>query len=167
MSFGGIMLAASWLTIFLATFIPGVELSLFALSSFFVVLVIGQTTVGNGWIFYLSTCILSLAIIPDKTAVFPYIVFFGLYGLVKYYAERIGKRPVEYVLKFLFFNVSWGLMIFIFKSAFLGNIEIPSLPIPLLAAGAQVMFLLFDEILTRLHSYFHRRFQNVMDKRMM
>ena len=166
MSFGGIVLGLSWITLFLAAFVPGMELSLFLLSTFYVVLVIKRTSITNGWIFYAASCLLSLAIVPNKAALLPYIFFFGLYGLAKYYIEKIGKRPIEYVLKLLFFNASFGALILLFKSAFLASVNIPDLPTAILVIGAQFMFLLYDEILTRLNEYFVRRFGGVMGGRM-
>ncbi|MDD2483426.1 MAG: hypothetical protein PHQ50_00145 [Eubacteriales bacterium] len=166
LSFGGIMLGLSWITLFFAAFIPGMELTLFSLCTFYVVLVVGVTSVVNGWILYAATCLLVLVMIPDKIAILPYVFFFGLYGLVKFYIERIRKTPIEYLLKLLFFNLSWGITIFVFKSAFLSNIGLPDLPVAALVVGAQFMFVLYDQILTRLYSYFHRRFGRLIEGRM-
>ena len=130
------------------------------------VLVIKRTSITNGWIFYGASCLLSLVIVPNKVALLPYIFFFGLYGLAKYYIEKIGKRPIEYILKLLFFNASFGALILLFKSAFLASVNIPDLPTVVLVIGAQFMFLLYDEILTRLNEYFVRRFGGVMGGRM-
>jgi hypothetical protein len=165
MSFGGILLGLSWITLFLASIVPGVELSLFALSTFYVVLLIKETSVINGWIFYGASCLLAAAIIPNKLAILPYLFFFGLYGLVKYYVEKIGKRPIEYILKLLFFNVSFGALILLFKSAFLASVRIPDLPAVVLVIGAEFMFLLYDAILSGLIDYFHRRFGEAMSGR--
>ncbi len=167
MSFGGILLALSWVTLFFAAFIPGIELTLFSLSTLYVVLLVAETSALNGWLLYAACCILSFFTIPDKLALLPYVFFFGLYGLVKFYIEKIGKRPLEYVLKLAFFNVSWGVLIFVFKSAFLGNIGLPDFPFAVLVILGQFMFVLFDEILTRLYSYFHRRFGASIQGRML
>lgn len=165
MSFGGILLGLSWVTLFLAGIVPGVELSLYALSTFYVVLLIKETSIVNGWIFYGASCLLAVAIIPNKIAILPYVFLFGLYGPVKYYIEKIGKRPIEYALKLLFVNVSFGVCYILFKNVLLASVNIPDQPIVVLVIGAEFMFILYDEILTRLNEYFHKRFSGVMNGR--
>jgi len=166
LSFAGILLALSWVTLFLAGFIPGMELTLFALSSFYVILVVGKTSIVNGWIFYAASCILSMINMPDKMGLLPYVLFFGLYPLIKYYAESLKKNVLEYVLKLSFFNGAFALMLFVLKSAFLGEIRVPDLPLPVIILGGQAVFLVYDRLLTLLYDYFNRRFHGSIEGRM-
>lgn len=158
---GGVMLALSITTIFLAGLIPGVELTLYALSSFYTAVIIIETKAGGGWIFYIASCLLSLVMIPNKTALLPYIIFFGIYGLAKYYIEKIRNQVIEVILKLLFFNSSFGLGIYFFKDLLLGNIHMPDYPQLILIAGAELMFLLYDAIFTMLIAFYNKRLRRV------
>ncbi|MGI6728008.1 MAG: hypothetical protein ACOX4P_05555 [Anaerovoracaceae bacterium] len=155
---GGVLLALSLVTIFLASFIPGFELTLYALSTFCVVIFIIETKAKGGWLFYGASCLLSLVLIPNKLALLPYIIFFGLYGLIKYYIERIRKQPVEIILKLLFFNGSWGIGLYFFKNLLISNIGLPDYPVIVLIIAAQILFLLYDYILTQLIGFYRNRF---------
>jgi hypothetical protein len=106
---GGIMLALSVVTLFLASFVPGFELTLYAVSSLYTAVMIMETRVKGGGLFYIASSILALLLVPNKAAVLPYLFFFGLYGIVKFYIEKIRKQPVEIILKLVFqYSVSFG-----------------------------------------------------------
>ena len=157
---GGVLLALSLATLFIASFIPGVELSLFTLSSFYIILMVIRTSAKAGWIFYGSSCLLAFLLIPNKLALIPYGMFFGIYGLIKHYIERIEKQAVEVLLKLLFFNGSLGMSFYIFKDVFLGNIKLPNYSPIILVIGAQIFFLFYDYILTLLIGFYQKRFRN-------
>lgn len=155
---GGILLALSVATLFFASFVPGVELTIYAVSSVYTAIMIIETNSKGGGIFYIASGILALLLIPNKAAVLPYLFFFGIYGIVKYYIEKIGKLPVETCLKLLFFNISIGSGILLFKTVFLDNFRLPDYANVLLILGGQLLFLLYDHIFTLLISYYKRRF---------
>ena len=144
----GIFLALSMVTLFFATFIPGIELTLYAISSFYVAFIMVEVGVRGGWLFYVASVLLSAMIVPNKAGLIPYAMFFGLYGIAKYYIERISKLPIEIPLKLLFFNVSFGIGLIFFQELFLGAISVPDLALPILIIGAQIFFLLYDYIFT-------------------
>jgi hypothetical protein len=155
---GGILLSMSLVTLFLASFIPGAELSLYALSSLYVAIIIIETKAKNGWIFYVASCLLAFLIIPNKLVLLPYVLFFGLYGVVKYYIEKIGKQAIEIVLKLVFFTFVWGIGTLFFRELLLGNIELPNLPVLVLIIGALIMFLVYDYLFTLMIGFYQKRF---------
>ncbi|NLY71878.1 MAG: hypothetical protein GX076_09425 [Clostridiales bacterium] len=154
---GGILLALSLVTIFLASMVPGAELTLYAISSFYVALLVLKTSAINGWIFYVASFLLALALVPNKLAVLPYGMFFGFYGIIKYYIEKLNNQALEIILKLVCFNIIWGLGLYFFKELLLGNINLPELSNIILIIGAQVMFLLYDYIYTLVIAYYQKR----------
>ena len=52
----GIFLALSIVTLFAATIVPGIELTLYALSSFYIAFVMIEISLSAGWIFILPPC---------------------------------------------------------------------------------------------------------------
>ena len=144
----GIFLALSMVTLFVATFIPGIELTLYAISSFYVAFIMIEVGARAGWLFYVATVLLSALIVPNKAGLIPYAMFFGIYGIAKYYIERLNKLPLEIPLKLIFFNISFGIGIIFFRELFLGTIQVPDLALPIIIIGAQLFFLLYDYIFT-------------------
>lgn len=155
---GGVFLALSMATLFLATFLPGIELTLYAFSSFYVAFIIIEAGLKGGVLFYVATVLLAAAIVPSKGGLLPYAMLFGLYGIVKYLIEKLKRTPIEIIVKLLFFNSSYGVGLLFFKGLFLGNIKLPSLALPVLIIGAQMFFLFYDYLFTLVIGfYFSRR----------
>ena len=89
-----------------------------------------------------------------------YAVFFGLYALVKFYIEQIGKTPLEILLKLLFFGSAVFVLLYFFKELFLGAVGIPvEYPLWLLLAASAVIFLLYDYVFTMVIQFYRHRIQ--------
>lgn len=155
----GVLLAFSIATLFAATTIPGIELTLFALSSVYVAIMVIEFTPNVGWVFYFGSVMLTFVLIPNKGAVIPYTIFFGIYAIIKYYIENFKKinQPVEIVLKLLFCNLMCALGFIFFGTIFTGAINIPNVALPIIIIGAQVFFLAYDYILTLLIGFYMKR----------
>ncbi len=158
---GGVMLALQMATLFLAGFVPGIELTLYALSSLYAAIIIIETNISGGLLFYIASVLLALLIIPNKAAILPYIFFFGIYAVIKLLIEKIGKQLIEIPLKLVFFNTSIGAGIILFKSMFLGNINLPEYSNLLLVLGGQLLFLLYDYLFTLLVAFYKKRFSRL------
>ena len=144
---------------FAATFVPGVDLTFFAISSLFTVVMILETGVGGGLLLYAAACILGLILIPGKIALVPYIFFFGYYGIVKFYIEKIKSGAVQIALKLIFFAALMCLGILAFKAVLAAGIHLPEYPSAVLIAGGALMLLVYDYILTFIIQFYRRRFR--------
>lgn len=155
----GVLLALSIATLFGAVIVPGIELTLYALSSVYVMVIILEFTVNTGWIFYLTSVLLTFIVIPNKTGLIPYAIFFGIYAMIKYYIENFRKISgiVEIILKLVFCNLMFFLGFLVFGEMFTGAIEIPEIALPIIIAGAQVFFLAYDYILTLMVGFYLKR----------
>ena len=122
---GGIMLALSVIVLYAESLAPTGRLSLYALSSFFVSFIVLESGIRAGWLFYLASSLLSFLIVPDKLGLVPYFLFFGVYGLIKHYCEKIRNRVVEFVLKYVYFNLCLVAAWFLVKELFLTRVELP------------------------------------------
>ncbi|MEG1583900.1 MAG: hypothetical protein RR361_02460, partial [Anaerovorax sp.] len=152
----GVMLAFSVALLFLSSFVPGVELTLYALASFFVGIVIVEEGVKAGILFYVATILLSLVIVPNKMGILPYVFLFGLFGIAKFYIEKLRKFPLEMVLKLVFFNGVMAIGLFFFKELFMMNLDLPQLPLFLIIIGGEFMFLLYDYLYTQVIGFYIR-----------
>lgn len=161
---GGIFLALSIVTLFLATIIPGIELTLYALSSFYVAFMVIETKARSGWLFYAASVLLSAMLVPNKAGLLPYAMFFGLYPMIKYYIERQRRnsRWLEIFLKLIFFNLTLGAALLFLRQLFFSTINLPNLALPLLIAAGQVGFLFYDYFFTVVVGFYLRRRQRIL-----
>lgn len=156
---GGVLLALSVVTLFGATFVPGVELTLYALTSAYVAVIVIEFNAAAAWLFYIASVLLSAILVPNKGGLIPYVIFFGVYAIVKYWIEKSKKlaQPVEIVLKLLFCNGMLALGYVVFGAMFTGAIQLPDAALPILLAGAQLFFLAYDYILTLVIGFWLKR----------
>ena len=142
----GILLAFTVICVFLAAVLPTSKLSLYALSSLFMSVIIIEFGTKAGWAFYLASAILSALLVP-RLEVIPFVVFFGIYGLIKLYIERLNSRITEYILKFAYFNICLILGLFFLKEIILNGVNL-SAPVYIVAAVLEVVFVIYDYIYT-------------------
>lgn len=164
---GGICLALAVIFMFAATFVPGVELTLFAISSLFTAVVIIET--GNPKSFHCGTTgaalmfagasILGLVLIPNKVAIIPYVVLFGYYPILKFYIEKIKSGIMQVVCKTIYFAAVLSLGLLAFKSVIAQSINLPDYPVALLIVAGTLVMLLYDFVLTFLINWYIRRFK--------
>ena len=155
---GGVLLALSLVCLYFASFVPGVELSLYALSSIFVPIMMIESRGKGGAILYVAVALLALLILPNKIGVIPYIFFFGIYGLLKFYIEKIKTGWLQIVVKLAVFLAIMLVFYFFFYNLFFSVITLPDFAPALLLIGGIVLFLLYDAILSGIINYYYRRF---------
>ncbi len=149
----GILGALAVTCLVLATVMPVNRLSFYALSSFFVAVVIVESGSRAGWIFYAATSLLSLMVVPEKLGIVPYVIFFGIYGIVKYYVEKLNKIIPEYAIKFVYFNVCVGVALLTVSSLF-GNSIVVKLPWGLVVIALEIIFFIYDFVYTLFINYY-------------
>ena len=157
---GGLLLALSIATLFAATVVPGIELTLFALSTVYVAIMVIEFTPNIGWGFYFASVMLSFVLVPNKGALIPYTIFFGIYAIIKYYIEHYLKKLPQYIqiiLKLVFCNLMFVIGFIFFDFIFTGALHVPEAPLPVLVIGAQAFFLAYDYILTLLIGFYLKR----------
>lgn len=161
LAFGGVFAALVVVILLVESLVPTSKLSLYVLSSFFSAVLIMEFGIGTGWAFYIATSLLTFLVIPDKLGVVPYLLFFGLYGNIKYHIEKIRNLLPEYILKYLFFNVCLAAAWFTAKELFIGNIDI-KLPWWVLLIGLEVVFALYDYVYTLFIRYYNTRLKRIL-----
>lgn len=113
-----------------------------------------------GWAGYIAISLISFLIVPEKTAVLPYAMFFGIYALVKSHIERLDKLIIEWILKFAFFNLSlyflWNIAVNVLQLVPGRLFEI--LHIAVIILILQVLFFFFDWLFRSGHSIIYRKY---------
>jgi hypothetical protein len=165
MTVGGVCVALSVISVVLASIVPGFELTLYGVSSVFIAVMIVETGIPAGVMVYVATVFLSLILVPNKLGIIPYVFFFGIYAIVKYFAEKV-KNPVGQVaIKVVCFAAIFGVAWFFFKALFFANIDLPKgVPFWVLAIVAVLVFVLYDYILTLIIKIYRRKVKHDIPK---
>lgn len=158
-SLGGICLALAVVFMFGASFVPGIELTLFLISSLFTAIMIIETGVGGGIFVYAGASLLGLIIVPNRLALIPYIFFFGYYAVLKYYIEKIQNGIFQMIIKIIYFALVMCIGLILFKSVISVGIDMPDYPTAVLIALGTLMMVLYDFVLTFLINWYMRRFK--------
>lgn len=161
LALSGILLALAVLLLFLATILPTNRLSLYALSSFFVSILVIEYGVKAAWLFYSASCLLGLIIVQNKPGLLPYVIFFGIYGIIKYYIEKINNIVIEYVIKIIYFNLCLAAAIFLVKELFLKEINV-KLPWFIIIAAFELIFLVYDYVYTLFIKYYREKLKKLL-----
>lgn len=160
----GVLGALAVICLLLADVLPTSKISLYVLSSFFVSVAIIEGGVRAGWIFYAATSLVGFIILPDKISIIPYVLFFGAYGIIKFYIEKLKRIVIEYVLKVIFFNACAGLTLLAAGSLFEGGLA-SGLTWGIFAGLCQVIFLVYDIVYTLFINYYRDRLRTRILKR--
>lgn len=159
LALGGICLALTLIFMFAGSVVPGIELTLFAISSVFVAVMILETGVGGGVLLYAASVLLGLFLIPGKLALLPYIGLFGYYGIVKYFIEKLPSAVFQIVLKVVLFAMIMCIGLLGFKELLLGAVELPEYPVFILIIGGILLMMLYDYIYTLIIKIYVTRIQ--------
>lgn len=157
---GGLFTAIGFIFIYLSTIVPVNKAYLLAIASCIIPLSLITTNVKNAIVVYMSTSLLAVLVCGTRITVVLYVIFFGLYGLVKYYIERLRKLYIEFILKLLFFNIDLAILFLIYKLFFPSLLKV-AMPLYIVIAAAQAAFLVFDYILTVFINYSNKHFRHL------
>ncbi len=156
---GGICTALAVIFMFGASFVPGIELTLFLISSLFTAVMVLEAGAAGGLSVFGAASLLGLILVPNKLALIPYIFCFGYYAVLKFYIEKIKSGVLQMTLKVIYFAAVLFVGLFFFKSVFTSGIHAPDWPVGGLFAAGLVMLVLYDYILTFLINWYRRRFK--------
>ncbi len=152
-SFLGMLLGINQIMLFFSSIVPGNRLFFLGIASLPVALVIIEFGLKSGIVFYVGSVLLSLIIMFDKVYLIPYILFFGIYGVVKYLIEKDRSIVFEYLLKLISFNMLLMLGYFIVKYLIFTALKINIVVFML----AQVTFLVYDYAYGLFISYYYNK----------
>lgn len=144
---GGILTALGVMLLYISTISPTSKVYILGVASCLIPLSVLLTDIKNSFVVYIATSLLSFLILGFKGSVIAYVSFFGLYGFIKYYIEKLRNIPIEIFFKLLFFNISVGIIFSFYKLFFTGLLKI-NLPFYQVIIMLQFIFIIFDYALT-------------------
>jgi len=161
---GGILTAIGVLLLYLSTISPTSKVYILGAASCLIPISVLLTNMKNSFIVYIATSLISFLMLGFKGSVIAYIIFFGLYGFIKYYIERFRNIPLEIILKLLYFNISIGIIFYLYKLFFAGLLKI-NLPIYQVVIMLQFVFIIFDYAITLFIDYISKHFNKFINNK--
>lgn len=147
------VMALTLLFVYLSTIVPVAKLTFYFVSSVFMVVLMVEEEPWLALVVFIGVTILGFVIVSDKMKMIPYVLFFGHYGIVKYYIEKIKNIFLKYVLKLAYFNAAIITAYFIVKSIIVPEIDLPDWALLLIA---QPVFIIVDVIFTMVGNFYFR-----------
>lgn len=103
MAFMGIALAINQMLLYFGGMTPFNETIFLALASILIGIVIIEKGIKNGTLFFVSSALMALIIMPDKLNAAGYVFILGTYTVVKYHIERMNSLKKEILVKVMYF----------------------------------------------------------------
>jgi len=151
---GGIFTGLSLIFLYFALYLPSMKLTMYFLAGMIPGLILVELGIRQAWMLYGATSLLSFVMFGNTVSIIPYVVFFGLYPMLKFYIEKTRRPVIEILMKLLFFNMSIGFVYIIWAKFFSINVHV-DFPIMWIIIVMQPAFLLYDYIFTGVIFYYY------------
>lgn len=113
---------------------------------------------GAGIFCWIVSGILGIIFLPNKVISILFLIFFGLYPIIKYYIEKINRRLAQWGVKLLYFNATLLVVRYLLQGVLLDAFtSAQGLAGGVVCVGANILFLLYDVGLSGLLVALQRR----------
>ena len=149
----GVLVALSVIILYLGCAIEVLDLTMSAIVSLLVVVIVIEMGYKYAWFAYVATAVLSLVLLPQKTPAIFYTCFMGFYPIIKSHVERFGSALVRWTIKLIAGNAAliamfWLISIFVPDEFEGGWLLVGTYALGLLA------FIMYDVALTKLITFY-------------
>ena len=160
----GLLTGLSLICLYLAFLAPSGKLAVVAIAGVFPAGAVVSANLAAGFFCYAATGILGLLLIPSKSVALLYLIFFGLWPMLKSLLERLPSRVMEWVGKLAVCNIALAVLWFGLRALFL-----PFLPAVLsqawmVFAAGNVGFVIYDIGFSKLIAFYVARVDRVLRK---
>ena len=154
--------ACSLVVLYLACYMPSGRMGMTAAAGLFPAAAVTSCGFGAGFLCYAGTAVLAMLLVGDKNVALLYLLFFGLYPLIKGWIEKRDRLPLELVMKLAIFNL-YAVLIFSGLSGLLtGMLPASNLPPTILLVIGNVVFLLYDYGFSKVLTFYRLRVDRVL-----
>ena len=151
-----LLISLSMVFLYLSSIFPTMQLCFVAASSLFVVAQVIETDLKGGLYVFVGSCILGFLIVPDKTSMILYGLFFGYYPLVKSLAEKHNKALVRWGIKLVVMNLALAVILGFFGELIFDLSQF-EYGVWVFAALFDVTFILFDIGISQIVGFYMAR----------
>lgn len=167
---GGILVALTTIVLYATSILPISTLAILTIASALIPVCIIRSNIQTSIFVYISSSLIAFFLVPINIS-FLYFVFFGVYGIIKYFIERIRKEKLEIVLKVVFFNIAFIIGFIIMQNVLGINIiaglgvlmsrffdtSARTIATIILWIVAQPIFLIYDYAMTMIITFYMER----------
>ena len=165
MALGGILLALCIAGVFMSSIVPGAEMTLLLVASAGIFIFCREAGAAGGFVLYAAACLLCVILVPNKLAVLPLALVFGLYPVLKYLLEKaLQNKWLCLAAKTVYYAAAGAVALKLFEGLVFSSVAQSVLPSladwsdwALLAAG-WLVFVAYDVILSNCSLYYEKRF---------
>ncbi|SHJ92305.1 hypothetical protein SAMN02745248_01329 [Hathewaya proteolytica DSM 3090] len=148
---GAIFAALSVIILYLSSVIPINTMFFLLASAAIIPLALTASGLYTAILVYFSTSLIGALFVPDKQVVVYYICLFGIYGIIKYFIEKLASVVVEVILKLLYFSSTCLLIFYLVQTLLVKNIT--TIPIYYFVLVFDVACFVLDYLLTQFVNY--------------
>ena len=98
---GGILVALTSIVLYATSILPISTIAILTIASAIIPVCIIRSDIQTSIFVYISSSLIAFFLVPINIS-FLYFIFFGIYGIVKYFIERMRKEKIEILLKLIF-----------------------------------------------------------------
>lgn len=165
---GGVVAALSLLLMILAGVTSTLVYAIPMITGALLMMLVVEFGQGFAGLIYVAVSIISLLLLGNKEAAIMYIAFFGYYPIIKSVLEKHLKGFVCWIVKYVIFNVAMVLSYFIVTKIFMISFEdvesFGKFALPLLLFAGNILFAMYDVVLTRLVSIYMYRWRKYIKR---
>jgi hypothetical protein len=155
----------SLLFLYLASILPTMRIAMYFLSSVFIMGLVLEEEIGLAFLMFAAVSLLALLLMPNRLRVVPYVLFFGHYGIGKYYIQtHVRDKVVGYILKLLYYNIAIGLMYLLARQVLFEDLPFDDVAFWLLVVLAEVAFVVYDFVFSKVTSYYFNNIRRLLMK---
>ncbi len=161
------MMAALASAFMLTSYFPYLTYAIPAMAGLFVMVSVIELNAKWGVLTFFASAII-VFLIAEPEAKLLYILFFGYYPILKAVMERQKSRVLEYIVKFLIFNVAIVLTYSVFAGIFgieLGDFgDFGKYTIAIVLAVANIVFIIYDKAVSQLAGFYMYRLHSIVKR---
>lgn len=151
-----------------SSLLPFLTYTMPALSGVLLIVVALSMGHGSGWIIYICVSVLSLFFVTDKECAVMFTAFFGYYPILKLQFDHFHSKIAKVSLKYLLFNAAVVLSQWVVIKVLgmplelLDGLGVWTIPVLLLLAN--LLFLLYDLMLTQIQRGYHIKWHKYVER---
>ena len=146
----GVLSAGSMVFLWMACLSPTGRLGFNAAAGLFPVAGVLMSGQAAGYGCWIVSALLGLILLPDKGTALLYLIFFGLYPVLKSVFEARRSAVLSWVLKLLYFNLVLTISVFVLKELFFAALPAFLQQTSLIWIFGNIVFMVYDIGLSRL-----------------
>ncbi|WP_373897679.1 hypothetical protein ACER0A_011505 [Haloimpatiens sp. FM7315] len=156
---GGLFTGLSIIFLYLSSIIPTNTLFFLCAAALVIPICLNATDVKYSILVYLASSLIGFSFLGFRNIIIYYTLFFGIYGIVKFFIEKLKNMPIEIILKLVFFNFSLFLIYYIYKATLFVNLNLDYEKYKyIIFLALQLIFIAYDYIFSMFIYYISKNF---------